>query len=553
MSMATEPRPRLSVAMVVYEDDTEVLGPSVESVRGLADEIVLLDAGPAGCSSDRLAHFGVMVRHAPWQKDRSALRNRLLREVAGQWVLWLEPGERLTPESIETIAWHVEQRGEPVSAARLWIEMPPAAPGEGAQQAARIRLIPNRADLAFEGRVRETLGASLQSAGLPVTLLPARILRHPREHDPARRKAQAEGDIELAMLEQGPNDWLPVRALLAMGQAALTLEDWPLARQSYGEAIRTAPPHSTEQLEAYYGLLATFADDSGEADEQLAVALEALEAFPLDAQLLLAMGGYLQARDRLDLATRCFEVAARYGQVDIETWHPCDLAQTAVMCLGAALQLQGRPEEAMAVLRDALAAHPEWMRVRRNLLELLVREGRAAEALRVAERLPVAPGQREPLRNAIRGACRAARHDWAEALAFLEIAWQAGCRDPLCLRALVQARVATGRTEAVDLVLSQWEAADPENAELPAYRQALMATAHTALVMPPSPAEASDAWVRIDSGGAGGPRAAHLPLVTQTLCSRPPFAPALPAESLAAGNRWAWPGRPNSTAAGSGQ
>lgn len=551
--MLTTPRPRLSVTILVEDEPPEWLAPSIESARAVADEIIVVCA-KAAHNPQVLAPLGVTVREAPWEKDRSILRNRWLREAAGQWIFWLEPGERLAAESAETIASYVDQAAEPLCAARVWIEMPPGAPGEPAQQAARVRLIPNRSVLSFEGRVRETLLPSIQSAGMGITLLPARILGGPGGQDPVWRAARAERDIELAMLEQGPGDWLPVRALLAMGDAALTLEDWALARQSYGEAARTAPSHSTEKLEAYYGLLATFASDLGEADEQLAVALEALEAFPLDAQLLLAMGGYLQARQRLDLATRCFELAARFGQIDVETWHPCDLGQSAVMCLGAALQLQGQSDEAMVVLNEALAAHPDWMRVRRGLLELLVRRGPSLEALRVAERLPVEARQREPLRNAIRGACRAARQQWAEALDFLERAWQAGCHDPICLRALVQARFATGKTEGLDCLLAQWEAAEPESAEVQAYRQALSGDGKITALVSAGAGPMSEAWVRIDPGEPPGPAGTHVAWVTQTVCSSPPFyAGGLPAQSLAAASPWAWPVRPNSTVAEIGQ
>lgn len=550
--MATEPRPRLSVAMVVEDDDTDVVASSIESVRRLADEIMVLYVGSADAVPEMLVGLGATVRRAVGEKDRSALRNRLWREAAGQWLLWLNPGEQLSPESADVIRFFLEQPAEPVSAGRLWIEIPPAGPGEMAQQAARVRLIPHRADLAFEGRVGESVLPSIRAAGLPITLVPARLVRHPREQDRAWRMARAERDIELAMLEQGPGDWLPVRALLAMGDAASVLEDWALARQAYAEAVRTAPSRSTEQLQAYYGLLDTFAGDSGEGDEALAVALQALEAFPQDTQLLLAMGGYLQARDRLDLATRCFEVAVRFGQVDVETWHACDLAQTAVMCLSASWQLQGRTEEAQTVLAEALGAHPEWMRVRRALLELLVRQGDSVEALRVAERLPVPPRQREPLRNAIRGACRAARHQWAEALEFLENSWQAGCREPLCLRALVQARLATGRTEDLELLLTQWEAAEPDSAEVRAYRETLSTAADTGLLAPAFPVAVSEVWVRIDSAGPSGPAAAHLPLVTQTECCSPGPYSGIVADWLTAIGPWPGPGPTSSAAAGTG-
>jgi hypothetical protein len=57
-------------------------------------------------------------------------------------------------------------------------------------------------------------------------------------------------------------------------------------------------------LEGYYGLLTTFDGDPSQSDQQITACLEALEVYPLDAQLLVAMGGYMQNQNRLDLAAR---------------------------------------------------------------------------------------------------------------------------------------------------------------------------------------------------------------------------------------------------------
>ena len=66
-------------------------------------------------------------------------------------------------------------------------------------------------------------------------------------------------------------------------------------------------------LEAFYGILAALDQLPGARDKQLALCQEALAAFPFDAQLLCAMGNYLQQQGRIDLACRSFEAAARFG------------------------------------------------------------------------------------------------------------------------------------------------------------------------------------------------------------------------------------------------
>ena len=226
-------------------------------------------------------------------------------------------------------------------------------------------------------------------------------------------------------------------------------------------------------LEAYYGLLATFEGEQGQRARQVAVCLEALDVYPLDAQLLCAMGSYLQSQDQLDLAVRAFETAARYGTVDPRTWHLCDIAEMAAAFLALTLQMQGKDDEARRMLEEALARCPSSLRIRRHLIDLCVKRGQSEDAIRVADTMPGHCRQLEPLRNAIRGACKAAGRDWLAALGLLQSAYVAGCRDPLCLRWLSVTLLSNGQTRAAEPILHEWLQLEPQNAEVRTYLKAL--------------------------------------------------------------------------------
>ena len=85
-------RPRLSVAMIV-RDEQEVLATSIDSVRPIADEIVVLDTGSTDQTVTIAKRLGAVVGQAAWDDDFSAARNRCLEQVTGDWVLWLDAGE----------------------------------------------------------------------------------------------------------------------------------------------------------------------------------------------------------------------------------------------------------------------------------------------------------------------------------------------------------------------------------------------------------------------------------------------------------------------------
>ena len=93
-------------------------------------------------------------------------------------------------------------------------------------------------------------------------------------------------------------------------------------------------------LEAYYGLLTCYACDPFLAHHQLSVCVEALDVFPVDTQLLLTLGNCLYTSNHVDTAVRAFDTAVRFGQVNPEVWHLCDIRKVAEMCLNAALGLR---------------------------------------------------------------------------------------------------------------------------------------------------------------------------------------------------------------------
>jgi glycosyltransferase involved in cell wall biosynthesis len=379
-SLAGSPsRPRLSVAMIV-RDEQEVLAQSIESVRGMADEIVVLDTGSTDRTAELAAKLGATVHCAPWNNDFAAARNCCQRRLTGNWVLWLDAGEQLAADSAQNLRAFVDCEAAATTAYSALVEIPPRDEGTSAEQIRQFRLLPNRVDLRFAGRVRETVEESIGIAGLRQAEAPCRVLRHPRQHDPQWIVAKAQRDLALATAEaEATGNWLP-RLLLAAGQAHSVLGQQDQARELLRRAIETAPAASPPRLEAYYGLLTTFDDNPQMHASQLTACLDSLEDFPFDLQLLLALGNYMLVRERLDLAIRAFDAAVRFGRITPTVWHLCEAREIAAVCLSMALQARQRDEDARNVLETALAARPNSFRLANQLHILFCQQGRTAEA-----------------------------------------------------------------------------------------------------------------------------------------------------------------------------
>lgn len=462
--------PLLTVAMIV-RNEAETIAASLDSISPIADEIVIFDSSDDSTTREAASAFSVEWIEGDWVDDFSAARNACLARAAGAWVLWLDAGETIDAEDAAALRDFIDS--EAINAATLYmllIDAPPASEDSEAEQIGQLRLAPNDSRLAFQGRVRETMEPSALQAGFSVAGLPYRIHRGPREHDTQRKAARAQRNlrlVDLTIAADGPS------ALMYNTSAAAHFElgEVESAAMAYAKAVDMAPRGSIDMLEAYYGILSTLEAIPNSEDRQMQLCLQALEIFPVDAQLLCAIGGYLQRQQRLDLAQRSYETAFRFGQVNPSLWHVGRIQEIAGVCFSLTLQLQGNDDASLQVLREAIVQHPDSTALKRHLLNGLIRQGSRDEAIEVAETLPVE--DIDSLRSVIRGACLAAEENWLAANAYLKVAYTAGNRDPLCLRWYTLTLLRQGLVDEAREVMHGWEQVEPGNVELASYRQLL--------------------------------------------------------------------------------
>ncbi len=453
---------------MIVRDAEEVIDSTLRSVVSLADEIVVADTGSTDGTLQRLGRSPVRLLQIPWSDDFSAARNECASHAQGDWVLWLDAGEYFTADAARQLREFVAKRADPTRAYMLLVHVPASPEGIAGEQMAQIRLVPNHAAMKFHGRVRESLLSSVQSLGLAVEGLPWRICRPVQDHDPEWKRRKAQRNLRLAeqqIAEDGP----VARLLNCKADALQILNDATAAARNYSSAVQTAEPGSSELLEAYYGLLTALDGCDESREQQLTICLKALEVFPLDVQLLCAMGGYLQSQDRLDLAARAYQSAYRHGQIDPQVWHLDEIKEIAAVCYSLTLQRQDNDDMARTALQDALQANPQSERICRQLIELDIKHGRIEAALSLAEQLPYPSAQRDSLRSAIRGACLANQNNWPAAKAYLQAAFRAGSRDPICLRWYIVTLLSVGDPSLARKALDEWKKIDLASTKLHEY------------------------------------------------------------------------------------
>ena len=89
-------KPRLSVCMIVKNEE-RFLGQCLASVKGLADELIVIDTGSTDRTVEIAREHGAQVGHFEWCDDFAAARNASIAPATGDWILFLDADEELSP------------------------------------------------------------------------------------------------------------------------------------------------------------------------------------------------------------------------------------------------------------------------------------------------------------------------------------------------------------------------------------------------------------------------------------------------------------------------
>ncbi len=95
-------KPLLSLSMIV-KDEEDMLAGCLDSVKDIADEIVIVDTGSTDKTKEIAQQYGAKLYDFDWVDDFSAARNESLKRCAGEWILYMDADERLDKESAKDL------------------------------------------------------------------------------------------------------------------------------------------------------------------------------------------------------------------------------------------------------------------------------------------------------------------------------------------------------------------------------------------------------------------------------------------------------------------
>lgn len=163
--------PTLALAMIV-RDEEENLSVCLKSVKGLCDEIVIVDTGSKD-GTKKVAHsFGAKVFDFTWVDDFAAARNFSFSNAKSDYIFWLDGDDEILPADLEKLL-AVKKRLGSANAYLMFYNYAQDEYGRSIMRFMRHRIIRNNVGIHWKYPIHECLqfppNTSMENTDIEVT------------------------------------------------------------------------------------------------------------------------------------------------------------------------------------------------------------------------------------------------------------------------------------------------------------------------------------------------------------------------------------------------
>jgi len=191
---------KLTVCMIV-RDEAQTLPRTLQSIAGIADEVIIVDTGSKDGTRDIAVASGCRVIDSLWQDDFARARNAGIREATGDYILCLDADEFFDPRERlklaifkqilpldRSIAFRTKiEAEEPEEEMLVMLHLP-----KQIQADCPIRIFPAQRNVLFESPAFETVERALMDLGIEIKwndIFKITHSRHERAHRGRRNDA----------------------------------------------------------------------------------------------------------------------------------------------------------------------------------------------------------------------------------------------------------------------------------------------------------------------------------------------------------------------------
>lgn len=370
---------KLSLCMIV-RDEADLLPRCLESVRGVVDEIVVVDTGSRDATCAIARSHGATVASFDWCDDFAQARNAGLALASGDWILVMDADEVLMPGSGELLRAAMQGAH---GAYLLDLENLTSGGDDERQSLRLLRLFRNHPEIRYQGRVHEQVTSSLERLGLTIGTCQARLL-----HDgylPETMALRSKHARNLALLEaMCAEDPENPYAAYHLGKTLMAMDRVEEAEKAFTGALALLGSEPQPERVPYYATLyllqAALLQRRQGAESAHDLIQQGLGRLPEASKLWLEAGRLRRHMGQLDEALEayawCFDLAEHDVAPEVAR-----VPERAALGAAEVLMDLGRTGEAIDCLAQAAELAPPrafepWLR----LAVALMQAGRLQEA-----------------------------------------------------------------------------------------------------------------------------------------------------------------------------
>lgn len=357
--------PPVSLCLITKNEE-ENLPRVIESVRGLASEIIVVDTGSTDDTVAVAQRLGARVEHFTWINDFAAARNHSLSFATGEWILIMDADDEFPRESIPSLCNWLSRAPE-LDVVGLYRRYP--YPG---MERDAVTVVPwlfrNGKGLHFQHAIHETLCTAEGEGARPGHVLTVTIYHHGIDGTEAVLERRDRNlPMLLRALETHPDD---IRMLFYVGMTYLETGDHNECI-AYLQRVIQLTDRWVDVMPKSYACIGHALRQTNRLQASEEIAREGLRWYPEYPELWICLGYTLDALGRLEEAAEAHEQAlhGRFGpSMNWHNWSArehlphlalCDLRlslgdpEGAAHHLAAAEEFTG-PKPAYDVIREAI-------------------------------------------------------------------------------------------------------------------------------------------------------------------------------------------------------
>ncbi len=366
----------LSLCMIVKNEE-EMLPGCLEPLRGVVDEMIVVDTGSTDRTVEIAESFGARVVHFPWNGSFSDARNASIEAASGDWLMYLDADEHMEA---------ADARGLRGLLGRTWregfylVETNYTGGSEAGSAVTHmaLRIWRNRSQYRFSGRIHEQKTHTMPTY-LPERFEATRIRVRHYGYLNQRIAAKDKSRRNIELLEQEAREARTPFTDYNLGSEYLVLRESGEARTHLDrawESLREQGLQSVGYAPLLVSRVARARREVGDHDAAITAVDEGLAAFPDHTDLVLEAA--VSARSRGDLAAaaalaeRCLEMG------DAPAEYAATMGSGTFLALSFLAEIraqQGDRAASEALYRRSLREHPDYVAPVLPLVEALIARG----------------------------------------------------------------------------------------------------------------------------------------------------------------------------------